>query len=373
MPKANLLKQILETTQSVWDRPDTRPAIRKNFRAVINCGTPALGWEVYASDTEEKRCYHRCKSRFCPSCGYRATLLWLEQQEASLPDIPYAGIVFTMPRELWSVFGRNRHLLHDLPVLGASVIKQWIRSRYGANVLVVVVPHTFGGDLKFNSHLHILISAGGFQESSGRWIPFLRLEKDAIMRRWRHAVIDHLHRALKAGVLRSNLTAEDLSKILSVAYQHPRHPKWIIFLDRIASKSHFLRYAARYVRRPPIARWRLLEVTNREVVFVAKDTKAERLVRTRCSLPEFVRLLAPHVPDLYRHGIRYFGLLAPRAKGNNWAGLFVALGQEIETRPPRLSWRDSLLRYFGFDPLLDRDGQEMHWVRRVSAVANELS
>ena len=260
MPKANLLKQILETTQSVWDRPDTRPAIRKNFRAVINCGTPALGWEVYASDTEEKRCYHRCKSRFCPSCGYRATLLWLEQQEASLPDIPYAGIVFTMPRELWSVFGRNRHLLHDLPVVGASVIKQWIRSRYGANVLVVVVPHTFGGDLKFNSHLHILISAGGFQESSGRWIPFLRLEKDAIMRGWRHAVIDHLHRALKAGVLRSNLTAKDLSKILSVAYQHPRHPKWIIFLDRIASKSHFLRYAARYVRRPRLpggACWRL--------------------------------------------------------------------------------------------------------------------
>ena len=113
MPELNLLKQILEVTQNVWDRPGTRPAVRKNFRAVIDCGTPALGWEVYASQTEERRCYYRCKSRFCPSCGYRATLLWLEQQEAALPDIPYASIVFTMPRELWSIFRRNRHLLHD--------------------------------------------------------------------------------------------------------------------------------------------------------------------------------------------------------------------------------------------------------------------
>ena len=116
MHDGNLLKQILAATQrDVWDRPGTRAAVRKNFAAVLDCGTPTLGWQVYASDTEEQRCYGRCKSRFCPSCGYRATLFWLELQEAALPDIPYAGIVFTMPRELWTIFKRNRHLLHDLP------------------------------------------------------------------------------------------------------------------------------------------------------------------------------------------------------------------------------------------------------------------
>jgi Putative transposase/Transposase zinc-binding domain len=369
MPDVNLLKQILVATRNEWDRPGTRAAVRKNFRAVIDCGTPALGWELYASDTEEKRCYHRCKSRFCPSCGYRSTLLWLEQQEAVLPDIPYAGIVFTMPRELWSIFRQNRPLLHDLPVLGASVIQQWIRIKYGASVLVMVVPHTFGGDLKFNSHLHILISTGGFQESSGHWIPHLPLDKEALMKRWRYAVINHLRRLLEAGVLSSDLEAQELRKLLSVAYQHPRHPKWVIFLDSITSKFHFLRYAARYVRRPPIASWRLLEVTDREAEFVEKNTKAGLLVRTRRRLPDFVRLLAQHVPDRYRHGIRYFGLLAPRAKGNNWASLFVALGQQSKTRPPRLSWRDSLLRYFGFDPLIDSRGREMHWVRSERAIA----
>lgn len=329
-----------------------------------------MGWEVYASDNEEKRCYHRCKSQFCASCGYRATLLWLDYQEAALPDIPYTGIVFTMPGELWSIFKRNRHLLHDLPVLGADVIQQWIRMKYGATALVIVVPHTFGGDLKFNTHLHILISDVGFSKSEGRWIPSIGLHKNALMRMWRYAVITHLRGALNAQVLKSHLAVEDLKRILTIAYE--RHPSWIIFIDKIASKSHFLLYAARYVRRPPIASWRLLKVTDREVVFVAKDTKTKRLVPTPCQHSDFVRLLAPHVPDSYRHSVRYFGLLSPRARGRMHAALFALLGQHPRPRPQRLGWRDSLLKYFGVDPLADSYGQTMRWVRRERPVTEQV-
>src|SRR5450432_25419 len=215
MSDLNLLKQVLEATRNEWERPGTRPAVRKNFAAVLDCGTAALGWELYASDSEERRCYHRCKSRFCSSCGYRATLLWLEQQEAALPDIPYTSIVFTMPRELWAIFRKNRHLLHDLPAIGAAVIKQWINMKYGADVLIIVVPHTFGGDLKFNCHLHILLSAGGLQKSTGRWIPQLHLNKDALMKMWRYAVVDHLRRAIKARVLECELRLQDLHRLIS--------------------------------------------------------------------------------------------------------------------------------------------------------------
>jgi Putative transposase len=288
-------------------------------------------------------------------------------QEAVLPDIPYAGIVFTMPRELWTIFQRNRHLLHDLPALGAGVIDQWIKTRYGLRALIMVIPHTFGGDLKFNTHLHILISAGGLSESEHRWIPVPEIDQDALMRMWRYAVIAHLQGALKAYVLKSDLSIQELQRILTTAYE--RHPRWIVHLDKIVSKSHFLRYAARYVRRPRIAQWRLLKVTDREVEFVAKDTRAKRLVLTRRRFPEFVRLLAAHVPDRYRHAIRYFGLLAPRAKGQTHAALFVLLGEPRQPRPQRLSWRSSLLKYFGRDPLIDSQGQEMHWVRRERPTA----
>jgi hypothetical protein len=108
--------------------------------------------------------------------------------------------------------------------------------------------------------------------------------------------------------------------------------------------------------------------TDREVVFVAKDTKTKRLVPTPRQLSDFVRLLASHVPDSYRHSVRYFGLLSPRARGRMQAALFALLGQCLRPRPQRLSWRDSLWKYFGVDPLVDSCGQTMLWVRRERPV-----
>ena len=368
MQDRNLLKQVLEATRDAWDRPGTRPSVRKNFAAVLDCGTPALGWEVYASDTEERRCYHRCKSRFCPSCGHRATLWWLEQQGAALPDIPYSGVVFTMPRELWPIFHRNRHLLHDLPALGASVIEEWIKIKYGARVIIMVVPHTFGGYLNFNCHLHILVSAGGRHASTDRWVPRLRLEKEALMRSWRSSVIGHLRRALRAGVLRSDLCTAEMESLLATAYYSPKHPVWNIFISEMESKSHFLRYAARYVRRPPIAMWRIKKVGGGQVTFMGKDAKTRKMIPVKRSLSDFVRMLAAHVPERYQHASRYFGLLAPRAKNKTNAGLFLLLGQRRQPRPAWIPWRDSILKYFCIDPLLDTHGQEMHWVRREKPV-----
>jgi len=129
------LKQIFSATRPYWDNTQTRTAVRENFEKTTLCRTSALGAEIYASEAEEKLIYHTCKSRACPSCGYRATLLWLREQWAALPDIPYAGLVFTMPAVLWPIFQQNRHLLHDLPALGAAVVEQWMRDKYGVRVL----------------------------------------------------------------------------------------------------------------------------------------------------------------------------------------------------------------------------------------------
>jgi hypothetical protein len=86
-----------------------------------------------------------------------------------------------MPNVLWTIFQKNRHLLHGLPALGAGVIQQWMKAKYGVRVLLMVVPHTFGRHLTFNAHLHILVSAGGLKEAEVRWIPKLPFNKRALM------------------------------------------------------------------------------------------------------------------------------------------------------------------------------------------------
>ncbi len=70
------------------------------------------------------------------------------------------------------------------------------------------------------------------------------------------------------------------------------------------------------------------------------------------------------------HGMRYFGLLAPRRKGQTFAALFALLRQEKRPRPPRLSWANSLRKHFGVDPLVDSEGRTMHWTGRLTPVAS---
>jgi hypothetical protein len=363
--KKQPLKQILEATRSQWDRPEMRPAVRENFQKVLKCGTAALGAEVFASDSEEKLVYHTCKSRSCPSCGQRATLLWQRDQWAALPDIPYCGIGFSMPDVLWPIFRENRHLLHDLPALAAAVVQQWAKTMYGVRVLLMVVPHSFGRHLNFNAHLHIMVSAGGLKDAESRWVPKVRFDKQKLMRMWRYAVITYLRAAAKRGLLASTLSIEEIRDLLEEQYER----WWNVHLASIKSKWHFLRYVARYVRRPPIAQHRFTRVTDSEVEFLTKDLKQRRIVTTRYLRAEFVDALAAQVPDRYRHAMRYFGLLSPGAKRTTSAAVFALLGQAKRTRPRRLGWASSLRKYFRKTPLIDSNGQAMRWARRIPPAA----
>ncbi len=352
------LKAIFASTRSIWDRSETRKSVRINFSKVLNCRTTALGSEVYASENEHKVVPHTCKSRACPSCGHRATTLWQRELWTSLPDIPYAGIVFTMPDVLWPIFRENRHLLHDLPALGASFIQRWAKEIHRVSLMIMVVPHTFGRHLNFNAHLHILVSAAGLREIDSKWISSVLFDQKALMKRWRYAVITYIRTALIRGLIREH--TEGLRDTLTTQYER----WWNIHVHRCTSKEHFLRYAARYVRRPPLAQYRFVKNDNREIQFRTKDHKLKREVITKFSPEDFVRALADHVPDHYKHAIRYFGLLAPRSKGRTSAAVFTLLGQEKRPRPSRLSWAHSIKRAFGVDPLRDSTGQPMRLVAR---------
>ena len=232
-------------------------------------------------------------------------------------------------------------------------------------MLVMVVQHTFGRHLNFNPHLHILVSAGGLCESDGSWVPKLNFWKRALMHIWRYTVITYLRYALKMQLLTSELDPDQLKRIYTTQYER----WWDIHIDSFQSKWHFLQYAGRYVRRPPIAQHRFVKIADQEVQFWTKDLKLKEQVLTRYSIEEFVIALAQQVPDRYRHAIRYFGLLAPRSKGRTYSGLFVLLGQRRLPRPKRLPWAKSVQRDFGINPLVDSQGQPMHRIGRRKPIA----
>jgi hypothetical protein len=358
------IKQILKDTRPIWDRDSTRPCVRESFRKMIECRTAVLGWLLYASETEVRRVYFTCKVRSCPSCGYRATLQWQREQWTQLPDIPYAGLVFTMPDIFWSIFKQNRHLLHDLPTIGAEAVLQWMKDKYEIQPLILVVQHTFGRHLNFNAHLHMLVSAGGLSEAENRWIEGLTLNPVGFMKLWRHGIVIYLRLALAAGILKSDLRSWQLRELLADKYE----VGWHVDMQERISKRHFLGYAARYIRRPPIAQHRFQEI--RPVVkFWTKDTATKETVLDELPKEQFIQILADHVPDKHAHAVRYYGLLAPRSRSRVFAIMFKLLGQTRRPRPRRLAWAEMIMKYFGRNPLIDSRGQPMRYVSQCFPAA----
>ena len=355
------IREILAMTrESCWDQIHVRQSVRINFDRVLKCGTPALGAEVYTSHTEKKVLFHRCRSRACVSCGHRATILWQREQWCVLPDIPYTGIVVTMPQEFRLILRENRRLLNDIASVAALSVQSLVKEMFGAEIYLMAVQQSFGSDLKFHPHVHMLMSSGGLHKADLRWIPSLSIDKGVIMKRWRASLIHYLRLAFDAGSIQTELSKEAFHLLLDK--QSGRW--WNIHLDPIHSKKHFLHYAARYIRHPPLAQSRLLEVNPEQIAFRYKDYKARCKSIMRVTPTEFVSMLMDHVPDKYANAIRYFGLLSPRLK--RYADLaFEMLGQVKKPRPKRLSWPQSSRKYFHIDPLLDSKGKLMKWSGRL--------
>jgi Putative transposase/Transposase zinc-binding domain len=320
-----------------------------------------LGAEVYSSENQELVLYHTCKSRACPSCGYRANVQWLRERWAALPDVLYKGVTFTMPNQLWPFFRDNPPLAKALSALAAEVIQIRVSARYGVRVGVIAILHTFNGQLAFNSHVHTMVTGGGLYGANDTWISRVHYDQDLLMQAWRRAVIALLRAALRAGQLYTPMAVEQMEGML--ARQESRW--WSIKIQSFKSKEHFLRYAGRYVRRPPIAQRRITDVGERTVTFWFKDKKLRSRVYVQCSLEEFIDRWAQHIPERYQHAIRNFGLFAPRALSETSAAIFAILGQERRPRPKPRTWAYSLKRDFGHDPLLDEAGKTMQWVRRL--------
>jgi len=153
-----------------------------------------------------------------------------------------------------------------------------------------------------------------------------------------------------------------------LTYQEKRW--WSVRIQSFESKEHFLRYAGRYIRRPPIAQRRITCIAERSVTFWTKDKRLGRRVEVQCKPHQLIGRWAQHIPEPYQHAVRSFGLFAPRALRQTSAAIFAILGQERRPRPKPRPWADPVKRDFGHDPLLDHTGKRMKWVRRLAPKAS---
>src|SRR5690625_6477464 len=108
-------------------------------------------------------------------------------------DVPHRHMVFTIPQELRNIFYEDRKKLNELSKQVAEVFQyhNYKRSKKrGLCYAIITVIHTCGRDLKFNPHIHALVTEGALDNqnewvSSGGYIPYEYLRKS-----WQKVVLD---------------------------------------------------------------------------------------------------------------------------------------------------------------------------------------
>lgn len=338
-----------------------RPVVLETVRKIRACRTPALGCHVYVCprDHEIRIVPHSCKSRFCPTCGKHATDRWADAVLNELLDVPYHHLVLSAPWQLRPIMSFNREVcLSILARAGTSCLKQWASDQHGMRMGIVTVIHTFGADIKWHPHLHLLVTEGGLSLDGEAWIKPYNLgwlmSHAGLKKMWRYHVITAFRTAHKNGELRFPATSAffkqfpSFNGLLKKLYDLT----WYAHIGAcLLDPSASLRYIGRYTKRAVLAEYRITFYDGKKVRFAFKDY-AEGGKTSFKTLPvlAFIGRLVRHVPDKHFKMVRYSGLFATRWKSRYQELARHALGHEVaeddpapegeptETPPSLLSW-----------------------------------
>ena len=293
------------------------PHIWKAVRAIQNCRTSALGGHTDTCDECGFKLisYNSCRNRHCPKCQALTKERWIMAREAELLPITYFHVVFTLPEELNEAVSRNRVLMFNLLFsASAETLRELARDgKYlGADTGFTSILHTWGSNLVFHPHVHIVIPGGGLT-ANGQWrnsrkkffIPVKVLAK-LFRGKFMHALqkLRHEVRGLEDdGVWRT--TANTLYS-----------KDWYVYCKRpFKTCRSVLQYLGRYTHRVAISNHRILSIHDGVVSFKWRDYKHGAKEKVM-SLPadEFIRRFLLHILPPGFTKIRHYGFLAPSVK-----------------------------------------------------------
>jgi Putative transposase/Transposase zinc-binding domain len=317
---------------------------------MLSCRTPEAGFVRWRCEQcgEVKTVCFTCKSRLCPSCGWLYARQLVERLQGRLIKARYWHMVFSVPSELRELFFWERDLLPTACHAAAAAVMAAYATRcrkYRLIPGIIATCHTFGRNLRFHVHVHLLVTQGGLQEG-GVWQPVTYVGARELRLRWQYHLLTRLRQALP----RDHPWRERLGGLFR------EYPTGFIMNLETSYRSlrAALAYCCRYVARPPMGDRRIIAYNGTHVTFEYKHYKTNEMRQERCSGVEFARLLLQHTLPRYARNIHYYGLYQPQAR-RRW----YEQARRVSKYPQNiggddgvpLSWRERLIRAFSVDPI----------------------
>jgi DNA-directed RNA polymerase subunit RPC12/RpoP len=279
------------------------PSQKKALTDIAACMTAEMGGHQYrCRDCDHTFwVYHGCRNRACPACHGRRMRDWLEARDAELLPCDYYHLVATVPEELRHLFLSHQKLMYSLlmkTVAGAVIDLARDPKYLGATPAILMVLHTWTGQLQYHPHTHLLVTGGGVADDGQSWceppgqflVPVKALSK-LIAARFRDA----------------------LKKAEPEAFDRLPHKtwkrEWCSFCKHYGrGKRAVLDYLARYAFRIAITNTRIVAMDDTHVTFKYKQRETGEWKLCRLTGVEFLRRFLMHVLPKGFHKLRYYGL-----------------------------------------------------------------
>jgi len=280
------------------------PSQDKALTDIGDCRTAAMGGHRYrcAKCDETFWVYHSCGNRACPACHGRDTRAWLEKRKAQLMPCDYFHLVATVPQTMRSAFLVDQKVMYNLlmKTVAESVMELARDPRFvGGTPGILMVLHTWTGQLHYHPHVHLLVTAGGISDNGEHWrdprnkdflVPVKALSK-MIRQRFGEAL--------------QKLEPEVFASLPAQTWING----WNTFCKPYGNGAEtVLQYLARYVFRIAITNSRIVNLDDGHITFRYKDRATKQW--RHCTLDDFAFLdrLLQHVLPKGFHKVRYYGL-----------------------------------------------------------------
>jgi hypothetical protein len=106
--------------------------------------------------------------------------------------------------------------LNRLVRTATGCLTQWAHDHHGMRMGIVAVIHTFGADLKWHPHGHLLVTEGGLSLDGERWVQPYKLgwlmSQTGVKKMWRYPCVTAFREAHRAGELRWEAKSAFLKK-----------------------------------------------------------------------------------------------------------------------------------------------------------------
>lgn len=294
-----------------------KPEQLKAVNAMRVCRTAVLGIDNYACPEcgEITKIYHNCKNRFCPTCSWKDTMKWAEKVQNRMLKIKHRHVVCTLPHSLHPLIKRNNKLLlSSLMRASAATFKDWFKNKYGLEIGIISVLHTFGEKKDYHVHVHMIVSWGGIdiktkalKEIEKEYVNYKFLQK-----KFRCKFEDELVHLNDTGQLDHDFpNREQFMKFI----KHVNKNDWILHLEpAMATPEKVIRYIGRYSKRACLSEYKITLIDEEYLSFRYKDYQdrdenkkpIEKILRLHYRV--FFPRLLQHVPPAYFRIVRYYGL-----------------------------------------------------------------